>query len=511
MIDNYPYLDVVWHPYLEEGDEGQPQLVQARPYFGRSVWLHTLNLVLPLNLFLCQRSLGLRQSAVEFPTRDPFRKPGRSFRGLHNTTDWRVRAQEQINNWEHRGKAVKSAATTDDAYLQAYALKYGGKVYKSARHQVDVAGEIASLRALLCSATQDREVAQKQVEELRRELDRVRSAAAGGDSSSRGEERHQRELTDQLAAAVLRAEEAEMDLADRVRELRTATDRALELQGQMDSVQSERGRLQGEMETVRGERDQLCIRAEAAEARAEEATRELEALRLRGPSVCQEEIAHATLRATDSVVPGVGVERVLAGTLVPPWDITLRVPPADGGTRRRRGAAGVRRVPRVLEVVEACYHHWIGRRDQGRVVVVSEELVSHLPFIYGHEGCKDISYRLGQRRVLGSFGSIGLPGGIAILRWRDLGVLALILGRVLPLRRWLPIVVVVPRLLGLLGIWRPTYWALGIANGTYLFVDLDPLGDWALQLLGITGLGGLKHGMYRRVLQLGLNETGSAI
>ncbi|MQM01001.1 hypothetical protein Taro_033748 [Colocasia esculenta] len=160
-----------FYPFLQEDDEGQPQLVQARPYFGRSVWLHALNLVLPLNLFLCQRSLGLRQSAVEFPTRDPFRRPGRSFRGLHDTTDWRV----------------------------------------------DVVGEIASLRALLCSATQDREVAQKQVEELRRELDRVRSAAAGGASSSRGEESHQRELTDQLAAAVLRAEEAERDLADRIK------------------------------------------------------------------------------------------------------------------------------------------------------------------------------------------------------------------------------------------------------------------------------------------------------
>ncbi|MQM02168.1 hypothetical protein Taro_034930, partial [Colocasia esculenta] len=61
-IDNYPYLDVVWQPYLGEGDEGQPWLVQARPYFGRSVWLHALNLMLPLNLFLTQRSLGLRQS-----------------------------------------------------------------------------------------------------------------------------------------------------------------------------------------------------------------------------------------------------------------------------------------------------------------------------------------------------------------------------------------------------------------------------------------------------------------
>ncbi|MQL73074.1 hypothetical protein Taro_005405 [Colocasia esculenta] len=142
-IDIYPHLDVVWLPYLGERDEGQPWLVQARPYFGRLVWVHALNLVLPFHLFLSQRSLGLLQNAVEFPIRDWFRRPGRSFRGLHDTTDWHEQAKEQINNWEHRGKAVRSDATTDDVYLQAYALKYGGKVYKSARHQVDVAGEIA--------------------------------------------------------------------------------------------------------------------------------------------------------------------------------------------------------------------------------------------------------------------------------------------------------------------------------------------------------------------------------
>ncbi|MQL92446.1 hypothetical protein Taro_025068 [Colocasia esculenta] len=182
----FPFLQVVWQPYLEEGDEGQPWLVQARPYFGRSVWLHALNLVLPLHLYLSHRSLSLRQSVVEFPVRDRFRRSGRSFRGLHDTTNWRERVKEQIDNWERRGKAVKSDATTDDAFLQAYGLKYGGKVYKSARHQVDVAGEIASLRALLYSAVQDREAAQRQTTELQRELERVRSTGEGGASSSRG-------------------------------------------------------------------------------------------------------------------------------------------------------------------------------------------------------------------------------------------------------------------------------------------------------------------------------------
>ncbi|MQL90368.1 hypothetical protein Taro_022959 [Colocasia esculenta] len=242
-IDGYPYLDVVWQPYLGEGDEGQPWLVLARPYFGRS-------------------------SAVEFPARDRFRRPGRSFRGLHDTTDWREWAKEQINNWEHKGKAVKSTATTDDAYLQAYALKYGGKVYKSARHHVDVTGEIASLRALLYSAVQDREAAQRQTAELRRELERVRGTGAGGASSSRGVGGSPSLLETQLAGAVLRAEEAQRHLEER----------------------GERDRLRGEVQTTRSERDQLRIRAEAAEAQVAEATKELAALRVQRSPGDQEEV-----------------------------------------------------------------------------------------------------------------------------------------------------------------------------------------------------------------------------
>ncbi|MQM22545.1 hypothetical protein Taro_055597 [Colocasia esculenta] len=129
--------------------------------------------------------------------------------------------------------------------------------------------------------------------------------------------------------------------------------------------------------------------------------------------------------------------------------------------------------------------------------------------IQGHEGCKDIFQRLGQRRILGSFGFIGLSGGIAILRRRNLGVLALILWRVLTLGRLLPIVT--PWLLRLLGVWRPTYRALGVTYRAHLFIGLDPFGDWALRLLSVTGFRGLKHRVYRRVLELGLNETGSAV
>ncbi|MQM13180.1 hypothetical protein Taro_046104 [Colocasia esculenta] len=211
-IDSYPYLD-------------------ARPYFGRSVWLHALNLVLPLNLFLTQCSLGLRQSVVEFTVWDRFPRPGRSFRGLHDTTDWRERAREQIENWARKGKGVRSDATTDDAYLQAYALKYRGKVYKSARHHVDVTGEIASLRALLQSTVQDREAAQRQTAEVWSELERVRGTGAGGASSSRSAGGSPSLMEARLTGVVLRAEESQRHLEERERDFELAHDHAMELQG----------------------------------------------------------------------------------------------------------------------------------------------------------------------------------------------------------------------------------------------------------------------------------------
>ncbi|MQM23376.1 hypothetical protein Taro_056440, partial [Colocasia esculenta] len=281
LIDGYPYLDVVWQPYLEEGDEGQPWLVQAHPYFGRSVWLHALNLVLPLNLYLCQCSLGLRQSAVEFPVRDRFLRPGRSFRGLHDTTDWRLREQEQINNWEHRGK------------------------------EVDVSSEIASLRALLHSAVQDREASQRQTAELRSELERVSGAGAGDASSSRSAGGSPSLLEAQLTGAVLRAEQAQRHLEERERDLELAQENAMDLQ-------RERDQSRGEAQTTRSERDQLRIRAEAAEAQVAEMTRELATLWVQRPPGDQEEVtrlraellAQQTLaRSLQQIVTDIGRSR----------------------------------------------------------------------------------------------------------------------------------------------------------------------------------------------------------
>ncbi|MQL97125.1 hypothetical protein Taro_029814 [Colocasia esculenta] len=118
---------------------------------------------------------------------------------------------------------------------------------------------------------QDREIAQREAEQLRKELERVRRVAGAGASSSRAAEGSQTDLEDQLAAAVRKAEEAQTELAERERELRTATDCASQLQGQVDAAT--------------GERDRLCIRVEAAELLVAKTTRELATLWVQGSSV----------------------------------------------------------------------------------------------------------------------------------------------------------------------------------------------------------------------------------
>ncbi|MQL68911.1 hypothetical protein Taro_001219 [Colocasia esculenta] len=168
-----------------------------------------------------------------------------------------------VENWERKGKGVRSDATTDDAYLQAYALKYGGKVYKSSRHQ-------------------DQEAAQRQVTELQSELERVRGAGTGGASSSRSAGGSPSLMEARLAGAVLRAEEAQRHLEERERDLELTHEHVM---------------------TLQSERDRQCVRAEAAEARVAEMTQELATLRVQRTPRDQEEVTrlHAELLAQQTL------------------------------------------------------------------------------------------------------------------------------------------------------------------------------------------------------------------
>ncbi|MQL94842.1 hypothetical protein Taro_027503 [Colocasia esculenta] len=68
-LDTVPFGHVEWTPYVGEDDAAQPWVERGRPYFGRDIWLHAFNTVVPLHHLLVARTLGLHQAVVEFPTR----------------------------------------------------------------------------------------------------------------------------------------------------------------------------------------------------------------------------------------------------------------------------------------------------------------------------------------------------------------------------------------------------------------------------------------------------------
>ncbi|MQM12315.1 hypothetical protein Taro_045232 [Colocasia esculenta] len=59
-LDSMPFGH--WTPYVGEDDAAQPWVERGRPYFGRDIWLHSFNTVVPLHHRLVARTLGLHQS-----------------------------------------------------------------------------------------------------------------------------------------------------------------------------------------------------------------------------------------------------------------------------------------------------------------------------------------------------------------------------------------------------------------------------------------------------------------
>ncbi|MQM23075.1 hypothetical protein Taro_056136 [Colocasia esculenta] len=227
-LDTIPFGHVRWTPYVEEDDATQPWVERGRPYFGRDIWLHCFNTVVPLHHRLVARTLGLHQAVVEFPTRQrSWERPGRSFRGIQQVTDWMVRVREQLDDWERRGKEVVSEATSDEDYFRAYARRYRAQVYKGTRRPLDPEEWISSLEGILHSTIQQRD----DLQAVRAELDRAQQMM-GGASSSREDPGHP-VLEGQLASAAARAEDALAQLREREQELRTALARTTTLEAEM--------------------------------------------------------------------------------------------------------------------------------------------------------------------------------------------------------------------------------------------------------------------------------------
>ncbi|MQM12787.1 hypothetical protein Taro_045706 [Colocasia esculenta] len=231
-LDTIPFSHVQWTPYVGENDAAQPWVERGHPYFGRDIWLHCFNTVVPLHHRLVARTLGLHQAVAEFPTQQrAWERPGRSFRGIQLVTDWMVRVREQLDDWEQRGKEVVSEVTSDEDYFRAYAQRYGAQVYKGTQRPLDPEGRIASLEGILHTTIQQRDDLQAVVDQLRAELDRAQQMV-GGASSSR-EDPGRSVLEGQLASAVARAEDAFAQLQEWELELRNALARTTTLEAEM--------------------------------------------------------------------------------------------------------------------------------------------------------------------------------------------------------------------------------------------------------------------------------------
>ncbi|MQL68396.1 hypothetical protein Taro_000660 [Colocasia esculenta] len=231
-LDTIPFGHVQWTPYAGESDAAQPWVERGRPYFDRDIWLHSFNTVVPLHHRLVVRTLGLHQAVVEFPARQrPWERPGQSFRGIQQETDWTVWVREQLEDWERRGREVTSEAASDEDYFRAYARRYGAQVYKGSRRPLDPEGRIPSLEGILHSTIQQRDDLQAVADQLREELDWAQQMV-GGASSSR-EDPGRSVLEGQLATSVARVEDALAQVREREAELRDSLARTTMLEAEM--------------------------------------------------------------------------------------------------------------------------------------------------------------------------------------------------------------------------------------------------------------------------------------
>ncbi|MQL70178.1 hypothetical protein Taro_002480 [Colocasia esculenta] len=224
-LDTVPFGHVQWTPYVGEDDATQPWVERGHPYFGRDIWLHCFNTVVPLHHRLVARTLGLHQAVVEFSTRQrSWERPGRSFRsrtGQSGSKSSWMTGSGKGRRWSPRLPVTRTTS----------GHRPGSMGPRCTRGPDDRYGRISSLEGILHSTIQQRDDLQAVVDQLRAELDRVQQMV-GGASSSR-EDPGRSVLEGQLASAVARAEDALAQLREREQELRTALVRMTTLEAEM--------------------------------------------------------------------------------------------------------------------------------------------------------------------------------------------------------------------------------------------------------------------------------------
>ncbi|MQL92631.1 hypothetical protein Taro_025261 [Colocasia esculenta] len=217
---------VRWTPYVGEDDATQLWVERGRPYFGRDIWLHCFNTVVPLHHRLVVRTLGLHQAVVEFPTRQrSWERPGHSIRGIQQVTDWTVRVREQLDDWERRGKEVVSEATSDEDYIGLMPRGTGPRCTRGPGDRLTLRGRSPRSRVSSTPPSNNEMIFTRWWTSWAQQM-------VGGASSSR-EDPGRSVLEGQLASAAARAEDALAQLREREQELRTALAQTTTLEVEM--------------------------------------------------------------------------------------------------------------------------------------------------------------------------------------------------------------------------------------------------------------------------------------
>src|SRR5262249_27900268 len=92
------FLQVTWRPYLTEGTEGQPWVVEGSHLFDSDIYLHALNIVEPLYVSLVMRTRGLIQANVDFTELEQRRWLSVKYTGFAEI-DWADQFDDAFLTW----------------------------------------------------------------------------------------------------------------------------------------------------------------------------------------------------------------------------------------------------------------------------------------------------------------------------------------------------------------------------------------------------------------------------
>src|SRR5262249_18541033 len=116
-------MQITWRPFAEDGEEDQPWVAAGRGMFGRSLWLHSFQVVEFLPHYLTARTLGLHQPPLDL---ERLGRPGRRSRqcsGLESI-DWADLYKGEVENWRAGGSLVSSDARSSEPYLEQFRAHY---------------------------------------------------------------------------------------------------------------------------------------------------------------------------------------------------------------------------------------------------------------------------------------------------------------------------------------------------------------------------------------------------